>query len=169
LLIIGHTGCGAVKAATGDTSKLSKSLQAQLKSLQIPRPSAGKNENQAWAEGVVANVHNQVASALKRYGKRVQSGALTVVGAVFDFRDDLGQGPGKLVVVDVNGNGEAERMEAFMAAVNDGPQEGKGPKKLAKKELEAPEDVLRSLAKVQGIVTHEVTSASNDSPSVHAH
>jgi carbonic anhydrase len=169
LLIIGHTGCGAVKAATGDTSKLSKSLQAQLKSLQIPRPSPGKNENQAWAEGVVANVHNQVASALKRYGKRVQSGALTVVGAVFDFRDDLGQGPGKLVIVDVNGNGEAERLEAFVAAVNDGPQDGKGPKKLAKKELEAPEDVLRSLAKVQGIVTHEVTSASNDSPGVHAH
>ncbi len=169
LLIIGHTGCGAVKAASGDTSKLSKPLQAQLKSLQIPRPSAGKNENQAWAEGVVANVHNQVGVALKRYGKRVQSGALTVVGAVFDFRDDLGQGAGKLVIVDVNGNGEADRMESFIAAVNDGPQEGKAAKKLAKKDAESPEDVMRSLAKVQGIVTHEVAAASNDSPAVHAH
>jgi hypothetical protein len=114
-------------------------------------------------------VHNQVNLALKRYGKRVQSGALTVVGAVFDFRDDLGQGPGKLVIVDVNGNGEAERMEAFMTAVNDGPQDGKGPKKIAKKDAESPEDVLRSLSKVQGIVTHEVASASNDSPIAHAH
>jgi carbonic anhydrase len=169
LLIIGHTGCSAVKAATGDTSKLSKALQAQLKTLQIPHSTPGKNENQAWAEAVVANVHNQVNAALKRYGKRVQSGALTVVGAVFDFRDDLGQGPGKLVIVDVNGNGEAERMEAFMAAVNDGSQEGKSPKKLAKKDAESAEDVLRSLAKVQGIVTHEVASASNDSPTVHGH
>jgi carbonic anhydrase len=167
LLIIGHTGCGAVKAASGDTSKLSKALQAQLKTLQIPRSTQGKNENQAWAEAVVANVHNQVASALKRYGKRVQSGALTVVGAVFDFRDDLGQGPGKFVIVDVNGNGEAERMEAFMSAVNDGPQDGKGPKKAGKKEAESTEDVMHSLAKVQGIVTHEVASASNDSPGIH--
>ncbi len=168
LLIVGHTGCAAVKAATGDTSKLSKAMQGQLKSLQIPRASAGKNENQAWAEGVVANVHNQVTSALKKYGKRVQSGSLTVVGAVFDFRDDLGQGPGKFVIVDVNGNGEAERMEAFMAAINEG--EGKGAKKSSKKEALAPEEAIHSLSQVQGIVTREVASASNDSPGAgHAH
>ena len=163
LLIIGHTGCEAVKAASGDTSKLSKPLQAQLKTLQIPRPAPGKNENQAWAEAVVANVHNQVTNALKRYGKRVQSGSLTVVGAVFDFRDDLGQGPGKLVVVDVNGNGEAERMEAFMSAVNDGP-EARSSKKFSRRELQSPEEIAHSLSQVQGIVTREVAAASNDSP-----
>lgn len=163
LLIIGHTGCGAVKAATGDTSKLSKAMQAQLKSLQIPRPSAGKNDNQIWAEAVVANVHNQVTNALKKYGKRVQSGALTVVGAVFDFRDDLGQGPGKFVIVDVNGNGEAERMAAFMAAINDSTDEGKHGKKRAHKELGSPEEALHSLAQVQGIVTREVAQSANDS------
>jgi hypothetical protein len=114
-------------------------------------------------------VHNQVANALERYGKRVQSGALTVVGAVFDFRDDLGQGPGKLVIVDVNGNGEAERMDAFMSAVTEGPQDGKGPKRSAKKEAASPEEVIHSLSQVQGIVTREVASASNDSPSTHAH
>jgi carbonic anhydrase len=162
LLIIGHTGCEAVKAASGDTSKLSKPLQAQLKTLQIPRAAQGKNENQAWAEGVVANVHNQVSSALKRYGKRVQSGSLTVVGAVFDFRDDLGQGAGKLIIVDVNGNGEAERMEAFMSAVNDGA-DGHG-KKASKKDLQTPEEVLHSLSQVQGVVTRQVAAASNDSP-----
>ena len=168
LLIVGHTGCGAVKAASGDTSKLSKPMQAQLKSLQIPRAAAGKNENQAWADAVIANVHNQVTSALKKYGKKVQSGSLTVVGAVFDFRDDLGQGPGKFVIVDVNGNGEAERMEAFMAAINE--SESKGAKKSSKRELASPEEAIHSLAQVQGIVTREVASASNDSPgAAHAH
>jgi carbonic anhydrase len=167
LLIIGHTGCGAVKAASGDTSKLSKGMQAQLKGLQIPHAAAGKNENQAWAEGVIANVHNQVASALKKYGKRVQSGSLTVVGAVFDFRDDLGQGPGKFAIVDVNGNGEAERMEAFMAAINE--PEGKAPKKTGKRELGSTEEAVHSLAQVQGIITREVASASNDSPGGHEH
>ena len=164
LLIIGHTGCGAVKAASGDTSKLSKGMQAQLKGLSIPRATAGKNENQVWAEAVVANVHNQVTSALKKYGKRVQSGSLTVVGAVFDFRDDLGQGAGKFVIVDVNGNGEAERMEAFMAAINEG--ENKGPKKSGKN---SAEEAMHSLSQVQGIVTREVASASNDGPTHHVH
>jgi len=162
LLIIGHTGCGAVKAAAGDTSKLSKAMQTQLKGLQVPRPSAGKNENQIWAEGVIANVHSQVTLALKKYGKRVQSGSLTVVGAVFDFRDDLRQGAGKFMIVDVNGNGEAERMEAFMAAINESPQPGKAGKKSSK--LLAPEEAMRSLEQVKGIITREVASASNDSP-----
>jgi carbonic anhydrase len=172
LLIIGHTGCAAVKAAGGDTSKLSKAMQTQLKGLQIPRPSAGKNENQVWAEGVVANVHNQVTLALKKYGKRVQSGNLTVIGAVFDFRADLGQGAGKFMIVDVNGNREAERMEAFMAAVNDGPepgQLGKTGKKPGKREGLSPEEAMRSLAQVKGIVTREVASASNDSANAGHH
>ena len=165
LLIIGHTGCGAVKAAGGDTSKLSKSMQTQLKGLQIPRAAAGKNENQAWAEGVIANVHNQVTSALKKYGKHVQSGSLTVVGAVFDFRDDLRQGPGKFVIVDVNGNGEAERMQAFMAAINEG--EGKPSKKSSKREALSPEEAVHSLNQMPGIVTRENTA--NDPPASHEH
>ena len=169
LLIIGHTGCGAVKAASGDTSKLSKAMQTQLKGLQIPRATGAKNENQAWAQGVLANVHNQVTLALKKYGKRVQSGQLTVIGAVFDFRDDLGQGAGKFMIVDVNGNGEPERMEAFMAAVNDGPQAGKAGKKGAKREALAPEEAIRSLEQVKGIITREVASASNDSANVGPH
>lgn len=163
LMFIGHTGCTAVKAAGGDTSKLSKALQAQIKGINVPRTVAGKNENQAWADGVIANVHNQVGIALKRYGKRVQSGSLTVIGAVFDFRDDLGQGPGKLIIVDVNGNGEPERMESFMSAVNDGP-EAKGAKRGSKKETESTEEVLKSLQKVPGLVTRHVAAQSNDSP-----
>jgi carbonic anhydrase len=169
LLIIGHTGCGAVKAASGDTSKLSRGMQARLKVLSIPRPAAGRNDNQIWADGVIANVHNQVTLALKKYGKRVQSGSLTVIGAVFDFRNDLGQGAGKFMIVDVNGNGEAERMEAFMAAVNDGPQAGKSGKKHSQKQALAPEEAMHSLEQVKGIITREVASASNDSPNTAQH
>lgn len=167
LLIIGHTGCAAVKAASGDTSKLSHAMQAQLKSLQIPRPAAGKNDNQIWAAGVVANVHNQVNAALKKYGKRVQSGSLTVVGAVFDFRDDLGQGPGKFMVVDVNGNGEPERMEAFMAAVNESSPEPNSRKKPAHKEQSTAEAAIRSLAEVQGAINREVGVASAEPVAAH--
>jgi carbonic anhydrase len=134
LLIIGHTGCDAVKAASGERSRLSKSLRAELKSLRIPRQAPGKSEYQAWADGVIANVHHQVASALGRYGKRVRSGELTVVGAVFDLRGDLGQGSGKLLIVDVNGNTETERIAAFEDTANDQPEVTASPAATADQE-----------------------------------
>jgi carbonic anhydrase len=118
LLVIGHTGCGAVKAAMGDISKLSQPIQEELQHIHLPKPGAGKSPEAAWAEAVVANVNNQVEIALKQFGKDVQAGQLTVVGAVYDFRNDMMQGAGKLSVVNVNGNSEPERMTAFVEAVS---------------------------------------------------
>lgn len=118
LLVIGHTGCGAVKAAMGDISKLSAPIQGELEHIHLPKPGAGKSPEAAWAEAVVANVNNQVEAALKRFGKDVQAGQLTVVGAVYDFRNDMLQGAGKLSIVNVNGNSEPERMVAFVDAVS---------------------------------------------------
>jgi carbonic anhydrase len=123
LLVIGHTGCGAVKAAMGDTSKLSAPIQAELQHLHVPKPAAGKAPEAAWAEAVIVNVNNQVDTALKHFAKEIQAGQLTVVGAVFDFRNDLMQGAGKLSIVNVNGNSEAERMSAFVEAIS-GKKEG---------------------------------------------
>jgi carbonic anhydrase len=131
LLVIGHTGCGAVKAAMGDTSKLSAPIQKELEHIHLPKPTAGKTPEAAWAEAVIANVNNQVETALKHFGKDVQAGQLTVVGAVYDFRNDLLQGAGKLSVVNVNGNSEPERMTAFVEAVS-GKRDEKGGKKHGK-------------------------------------
>ena len=138
LLIVGHTGCGAVKAAMGDTSTLSEPIRKELEHLHVPPATPGKAENVAWAEAVIANVNNQVLFSLKRFGREVHEGKVTIVGAVYDFRNDLGQGAGKLVIVNVNGNPDPERMISFVDAVISGPQE---PKKASKdsKEKEAKE------------------------------
>jgi carbonic anhydrase len=130
LLVIGHTGCGAVKAAMGDTSKLSAPIHKELEHIHLPKPTPGKTAESAWAEAVIANVNNQVATALKHFGKDVQAGQLTVVGAVYDFRNDLLQGAGKLTIVNVNGNSEPERMNAFVEAVGGkkDDKEAKSPK-----------------------------------------
>lgn len=127
LLIIGHTGCGAVKAAMGDTSKLGGPIQKELERIHLPKPTPGKTPEAAWVEAVVANVNNQVETALKHFGKDVQGGQLTVVGAVYDFRNDLLQGAGKLAIVNVNGNSEPERMTAFVDAIS-GKKDEKEPK-----------------------------------------
>jgi len=169
LLIVGHTGCAAVKAASGDTSKLSRAMRAQLKGLRVPRANATKHENEAWAQSVIANVHNQVQLALKKYGKRVHSGSLTVIGAVFDFRDDLGQGPGKFMIVDVNGNRESARLEAFMAAVNDGQRPAESAQKRRHEQGSPPEAAQHSPKHGKGLVSGESASASIESVGAETH
>ena len=96
LLIVGHSACGAVKAAASDYSQEPAAIRRELDSLQIPRGEPGLN-------GVVINVHNQVRTAMTRYEEEVQGGHLTVVGAVYDFRNEMKHGQGRLNIVNVNG------------------------------------------------------------------
>jgi carbonic anhydrase len=154
LLVIGHTGCGAVKAAMGDLSKQSKAVRAELDAMVLPKPAAGVDENGAWSEAVIANVHSQVRRSVSRFGQRVQQGKLTVVGAVYDFRNDLGHGAGKLDIIDVNGNDEAERMKAFVEAISapaspssPGPRSGSAPRPPVTGSPQAwsPKDLERAL------------------------
>jgi len=134
LMILGHTGCGAVKAAMGDISQQSEPVKRELEKLTLPPPKAGLSAEAAWTEAVIANVKSQVGAALHLFGDRVQDGQLTVVGAVYDFRNDLGNGPGKVTIIDVNGNSDAERMRAFVEAV----ESGDAPAQKRKDKKDAP-------------------------------
>jgi carbonic anhydrase len=156
LLVVGHTGCGAVRAAMGDMSKLSAPIQSELQHIRLPKPAAAKSPEAAWAEAVIINVNNQIETALKHFGKEVQAGQLTVVGAVYDFRNDLLQGAGKLSIVNVNGNSEPERMAAFVDAISgkkddkhaaekDG-KHGRAPGKLD--DTAAAEEIAKQIAKL---------------------
>jgi carbonic anhydrase len=103
LLIVGHSACGAIKAAAGDYSGESGPIRNELDTLQVPKGEAGINS-------VVLNVNNQVKRAMAKFEEKVISGELTIVGAVYDFRDDLKQGQGKLVIVNVNGETDAKKL-----------------------------------------------------------
>jgi carbonic anhydrase len=151
LLVIGHTGCGAVKAAMGDVSKLSQPIQKELEHIHLPKPEPGKSPEAAWAQAVLQNVDSQVETALKHFGKDVQAGQLTVVGAVYDFRNDLLQGAGKLVIVNVNGNSEPARMTAFVEAVASTGKKGdkKAPKPSARiDDAAAAEEIAATIARL---------------------
>lgn len=162
LLVIGHTGCGAVKAAMGDTSKLSAPIQHELEHIHLPKAGAGKSPEAAWAEAVIANVNNQVETALKHFGKDVQAGQLTVVGAVYDFRNDLLQGAGKLSIVNVNGNSEPERMTAFVDAISGKKEDGKeGKDKKRGKEKPRMDDAAAAAA-----IADEIAKLRHSAPVV---
>lgn len=109
LLFLGHSSCGAVHAASGDTSTLEPEVRRELATLRIVK--GGSN-----LDGVKANVNHQVAEALQEWGKQVREGHLMIVGAVYDFNDDMKHGKGNLVIINVNGETAAPAIQAALKA-----------------------------------------------------
>lgn len=122
LIFVGHSSCGAIKAASGNYAKESKAIKRELKSIRIAKGVANM-------EGVRTNVNNQVAAALRKFRHEVKQGELTVIGAVYDFANDFGQGFGKLNVINLNGETDSSRIKASKllagAAMEERPLAGK--------------------------------------------
>ena len=95
LMILGHGRCGAIDAAQGDYSDESEAIRQELVTLHVDK-SLGMLEN------VIDNVHRQVMHALVKFDFEVRQGKLLVVGAVYDFANDLNCGHGKLIFTDLN-------------------------------------------------------------------
>jgi carbonic anhydrase len=108
LLIIGHSSCGAIKAASGDYSGLEPAIAKELDSIRIAKGGAN-------IDGVVTNVNHQVTAAVADFADKVEHGHLLVVGAVYDFSGDLKHGAGKLNVINVNGETDAGKVQALLA------------------------------------------------------
>lgn len=106
LLIVGHSACGAIKAAAGDYAQESGPIRNELDTIQIPKGEPGMSS-------IKLNVNNQVRHAMAKWEEEVITGKLTVVGAIYDFRNDLHQGQGKLVVINVNGETDSARIAAM--------------------------------------------------------
>ncbi len=103
LLFIGHSACGAIKAASGDYSTLEEPIKKELDTINITKGNAN-------IDGVKTNVNNQVTAALKEWGDKVKKGELLIVGAVYDFADDMKQGAGKLNVININGETDPAKL-----------------------------------------------------------
>lgn len=112
LLVMGHSSCGAIKAAMGDYSGETSGIKAELDTLK-PVMAMDDQEgtfNQRWTQNVERNVDFQVNKALELYADKVEAGALAVVGAVYDFNDLWGKGRGALIVVNINGVSDPQEI-----------------------------------------------------------
>jgi carbonic anhydrase len=101
LLIIGHSHCGAIKAALGDYSSESPAIQRELDSLRLKKATEVDT-------GVIENVHNQVKYALQRFKDKMDKHELIIIGAVYDFRNDFNHGYGRLILINLNGEGNPD-------------------------------------------------------------
>jgi carbonic anhydrase len=123
LLILGHVACGAVKAALGDYRTLSNDIREPLDRLHLALDRSRKQpqSDAQWRSGIEENVHYQVNEALTTYAEEVKDGKLVVVGAVYDFQDVYGLGRGRLVLLNVNGERNPQKIPnapLIAAAIN---------------------------------------------------
>lgn len=109
LIFVGHSSCGAIKAAGGDYAGIEPDIKKELDTISIAKGGAN-------IDGVRTNVNNQVAAALKEFADKVKAGELLVVGAVYDFADDMKQGAGKLNIINVNGESDAGKIKTALTA-----------------------------------------------------
>lgn len=116
LLIIGHTGCDAVHAVLEPpTPPLPEAIRKELDAMKLPKPEGSAHD--AATQGALDNVHLQVDFAVEQFGHLIRQGELTVVGAVYDYRNELGGKPGTLHLINVNANREPDRLRAFERVV----------------------------------------------------
>ena len=113
LVILGHSRCGAIKAAMSDYSGEGASIRKDLDSLSVSINKAKKASysKDEWLNGVVSNVHQQVAFAKSEFAEAVESGKLTIVGMVYDFANDFRDGYGKVKVVNANGETDLNKIK----------------------------------------------------------
>lgn len=131
LIIVGHAACGAIKAARSDYSKESPAIKRELDTIKLPARNPKNDDDEEILRGIDTNVNNQVAYALKKFDHEVKNGKLTVIGAIYDFRNDLHQGQGRLVITNINGNSDAGNiMSGLMKMTGSGM---KMDRKLAEK------------------------------------
>ena len=112
LLIMGHSSCGAVKAAMGKYTRETDGIKRELDSLQavIAKDDGKGSFKERWAKNVERNVDYQVNYARKLYRDKIKNGEMAVVGAVYDFNNIYGKGRGSLVITNINGETDPNKL-----------------------------------------------------------
>lgn len=101
LLILGHSDCGAIKAYTAGYDQEPASIQRELNNLQ---PAFVNIHDEIDLLGRIRkNIDYQVRVTLSKYSEKVRQEKLAILGAYYDFANDMGAGYGKLHILSING------------------------------------------------------------------
>lgn len=117
LLIVGHSACGAIKAAGGDYSKESVAIKRELSTIKLAHKLSPDDERQIL-QGVIENVNHQVEFAQRKFHREFKNKHLIIVGAVYDFTNSLHHGEGMLTITNVNGDTNPRHIEKFVKSTH---------------------------------------------------
>ena len=110
LMIIGHSGCGAIETALKDFTNEPISIQKELTSLKITK---GKLN-----DAILFNLNRQVNEALVLFNDLIEDNKLVILGLVYDFRNDFNYGYGRLVLVNLNGEQNSAKIRVSLKTKN---------------------------------------------------
>ena len=116
LLITGNTNSDSIRLFAKGYSHLSPDLRRDLDGLRLSLGGQATGSvlgAQAETRLTEKNVDFQVATALKRYGQRIESGRLVVIGAVIDLNNQYGFGINRLIITNINGETQPEKLRAM--------------------------------------------------------
>jgi carbonic anhydrase len=145
LMILGHTGCGAIHASTKDVSgehyRIIRSLEfikptvAEVQKLLIKKggiagymsdhsPMVKPISEEAYFETLLteANVDKQVEAVLSddKIRELVYTGKLIAVGAIYDFKDIYSPDKGAVFVININGETDEDKLKKLRIFGGDG-------------------------------------------------
>ena len=96
LVIIGHSGCGAVEAAMEGYCDESVDIRKELRTLPI-------RSNYTHIENIINNINYQVMVGLRKFRDLVEKNELRVIGILYDVNNYYGKGYSNLILVNYNG------------------------------------------------------------------
>lgn len=113
LLIIGHSGCGAVEAVVNGVDVENGCIERELETIAV--------EGECLNDAILQNVHRQVKTSMKKFKRLIQEEKLVVIGSVYDFQDTYKRGLGRLIVINVNGEVSPEeiRRNSYLANISE--------------------------------------------------
>lgn len=114
LIFLGHTACGAVKASMSDYGGLHSSIIREIDHLALSikksaiSPTCSHDEQ--WRDAVINNVNQQVELAMKDFADLRSNKSLAVLGMVLDIDNSIGDGHGKISVINLNGETDKTKL-----------------------------------------------------------
>ena len=114
LLITGVSDSKSIEAFVDGYDFLTPDIRHDLDHLHRPLTSKKqqtKTKKKLLLDYVEDNIDFQVTQAVLRYGDRIKSGRLAVIGSVFDSTNSYDKGINKLIIINVNGEKDEKKLK----------------------------------------------------------
>jgi carbonic anhydrase len=121
MIVMGHTGCGAIKASLsdyrGEDDTIQKEVIGLVNSIRLANQTRDMDSftDEAIKQAVYAqvNVDHQINKIISEYNikSKIQSGQLTVVGMMFDIHGLYGTEEAHTYITNINGITETDKLK----------------------------------------------------------